>query len=209
MLGTGNVIGIEDLGKVHTTTVTCISQSGLLIAIGIDDFVRYIREIKKTQDVSKAVDKMNRRNIKQYYNNLSLQDTIKRESQTLMRELALSQHNTITPEEFFHEMYWEEPISEVKKTHIFEVKEKQSTEFMALQESNRKKAAKDVKVSMLNTVMVEPPLTPDTAHREVTTQAELTKNTVASNLIRAEDFDAEADKTILSTQLQKLQSSPV
>ena len=48
VLGVGNVIGIEDLGKVHTTTVTCISQSGMLIAIDIDDFLRYVKDIKKT-----------------------------------------------------------------------------------------------------------------------------------------------------------------
>ena len=42
----------------------------------------------------------------------------------MMKELAMSRHNTVMPAEFFREMYWEEPIEESKMTRIFEVKEK-------------------------------------------------------------------------------------
>ena len=60
--------------------------------------------------------------------------------------------------EFFKAMYWEEPIPESKKSRIFDTKMKQTEELVALQESNRVKAANKAKentTSPTKIVMIE------------------------------------------------------
>ena len=83
MLGKGNIIGLEDLGKIHTTTVHCVSLKGLLISINVDKFVSFIREIKKMSEISTAVDKANKTKIKSLYQDLSIADFIKREDKLI------------------------------------------------------------------------------------------------------------------------------
>lgn len=60
VLGRGNVLGLEDLGRSYTTQVSCISGNGLLIKIHMDDFITFVRDAKKVTEVSNAVSAINK-----------------------------------------------------------------------------------------------------------------------------------------------------
>ena len=63
MLGRGNVLGLEDLGRTYTTQVNCISGNGLLIKIELDDFITFVRDAKKVTEVTNAVTAINKQKV--------------------------------------------------------------------------------------------------------------------------------------------------
>ena len=74
MLGRGNVLGLEDLGRTYTTQVNCISGNGLLIRIDINDFINFVRDAKKVTEVSNAVQAINKQKVGSIQSKLILAD---------------------------------------------------------------------------------------------------------------------------------------
>ena len=74
MLGRGNVLGLEDLGRTYTTQVNCISGNGLLIRIDINDFINFVRDAKKVTEASNAVQAINKQKVGSIQSKLILAD---------------------------------------------------------------------------------------------------------------------------------------
>ena len=74
MLGRGNVLGLEDLGRTYTTQVNCILGNGLLIRIDINDFINFVRDAKKVTEVSNAVQAINKQKVGSIQSKLILAD---------------------------------------------------------------------------------------------------------------------------------------